>query len=51
MAILEAPIERVIFVCHDPEDVTAFGVVIKTQDRGLRLHAFQSDEATVSQCK
>eukprot|EP00731_Ephydatia_muelleri_P036051 Em0196g4a len=46
LAILEAPIERVIFVCHDPEDVTAFGVVIKTQDRGLRLHAFQSDEAT-----
>ena len=49
---LRAPIDQVTYACHDPEDTSVFAVIVRTEQQesfsGLRLHAFQAEQKTVS---
>ena len=49
---LRVPIDQVTYACHDPEDTSVFAVIVRTEQQksfsGLRLHAFQAEQKTVS---
>lgn len=49
--VLRVPLDRVTFVCHDPDDASVFAVIVKSEETvtktGLKLYAFQSDQKTV----
>jgi len=49
---LRVPVERITYVCHDPEDVSVFAVIVRTEETDapnkLKLYAFKADQKSVS---
>ena len=53
MKVVQAPIERVKFVCHDKQDVKVFAAVIQVpvsegSFHPYKLYCFQAEKAVVS---